>query len=419
MRFEPVTGAASEWRRNWPVVLAASAGVAISTINTYSTGLFIPSLEHDFGWSRTQITSGAAIAAVTTVILAPFMGAAVDRFGPRRIGIVGIVSLCCLTALLGASGSSIWSWRFFWCLLALINVFIVPTVWTAAVSGLFSAGRGLALAATLCGSGIGSLMTPVLTYRLIERLGWRLAFVGLATIWGVIVIPTVLIFFTSVQDRRRSQRRPAAAAEAAAGTAGRRDLASRRFLQLAMAGFLIATVVVSFAVSVVPILSSRGLDRSEAAGLASILGFASITGRLTIGFLLDRIEGRFLAGASVLLPIGSSLLLILMPGSAGAAGLAVLIVGLALGAELDLVAYLTSRYFGLENFGMLFGTIGGLVTLAGGCGPMAISFIYDTSHSYLLALWASIPICLLSSMLFLLLGPYPTLDKTSFPRMKP
>ena len=107
MRFEPASGAASEWRRNWPVVLAASAGVAISTINTYSTGLFIPSLEHDFSWSRTQITSGAAIASVTTVILAPFMGAAVDRFGPRRIGIVGIVSLCCLTALLGASGPSI------------------------------------------------------------------------------------------------------------------------------------------------------------------------------------------------------------------------------------------------------------------------------------------------------------------------
>jgi len=321
--------------------------------------------------------------------------------------------LCCLTALLGASGPSIWSWRFVWCLLALINVFIVPTVWTTAVSGLFTVGRGLALAATLCGSGIGSLITPVLTYRLIERLGWRLAFVGLAVIWGVIVIPTVLIFFTSVQDRRRTQRRPRAIV---AGTVGRRDLASRRFLQLATAGFLIAIVVVSFAVSVVPILSSRGLERSEAASLASILGFASITGRLAIGFLLDRIEGRYLAAASVLLPIASSLLLILMPGSMAAAALAVLIVGLALGAELDLVAYLTSRYFGLENFGLLFGTIGGLVTLAGGCGPMAISFIYDTSHSYVLALWVSIPVCLVASILFFLLGPYPPLIVMGPPR---
>jgi len=111
----------------------------------------------------------------------------------------------------------------------------------------------------------------------------------------------------------------------------------------------------------------------------------------------------------VCLPVFSSWLLIASPGSATAASAAVLILGLALGAELDLVAYLTSRYFRLENFGLLFGTIGGLITLAGGGGPWVISLVYDFHHSYLPVLWAISPMCLISAALFLFLGPYPKL----------
>jgi MFS family permease len=399
--------AASEWRQHWPVVLAATAGVAISTINVYSAGLFIDPFERAFGWTRAQISFGPVLPAVATVILAPFMGAAIDRFGPRRIGIIGVVTLICLTALLGLAGPSIWSWWALWTLLAIINVFIQPMVWTSAVSGFFAAGRGLALAVTLCGSGIGSIVTPILTYRLIEHFGWRMAFVGLAVCWGAMVTPLVVLLFTSVRDRERTLMKSSYEQSLRAPPARRDALLSGRFFQLAMAGFLIATVVVSLAVSLVPILAWTGLDRKQAAGIAAMLGIASITGRLTIGFLLDRVEGRFLAAFSVCLPILSGLLLIVSPKSTVAASAAVLILGLALGAELDLVAYLTSRYFRLENFGLLFGSIAGLITLAGGGGPWLISLVYDLRHSYLPVLWAIIPMCLISAALFLFLGPYP------------
>ena len=78
-----------------------------------------------------------------------------------------------------------------------------------------------------------------------------------------------------------------------------------------------------------------------------------------------------------------------------------------MGAELDILAYLTSRYFKAESFGMMFGTIGGFVALAGAGGPVILNRVYDLTHSYVPALWGILPVCLLSATLFMLMGPYP------------
>jgi hypothetical protein len=94
-------------------------------------------------------------------------------------------------------------------------------------------------------------------------------------------------------------------------------------------------------------------------------------------------------------------------GATPAASLAVMIFGLALGAELVILAYLTSRYFGVASFGMLFGTIGAFIGLAGSTGPVLLNAVYDATQSYELASMGIIPVCLISASLFLLLGPYP------------
>ena len=180
-----------------------------------------------------------------------------------------------------------------------------------------------------------------------------------------------------------------------------------KFLQLLAAGFSIALVVVSVALTIVPILSSNGIARGTAAGIAALLGLASIAGRLTIGALLDRFSGRHIASVAVCIPIIGSLVLIAAPGSVPAAMVAVAIFGLALGAELDILAYLTSRYFKVSSFAMLFATVGGFVGLAGAIGPVLLNAVYDATQSYQLALWGVVPICVLSAALFLTLGPYP------------
>ena len=400
----------AEWKAHWPVVLAACGGVALSTMNTYSMGVFMHPLEQQFGWSRAAITSGQAMAGVATVALAPFMGSVIDRLGPRRIGLAGAALHCTLTSSLALTGPSIHSWQGVWVLLALMNVMILPNVWAAAVSSVFSAGRGLALAVTLCGSGIGSMVTPVLAVHLIDWFGWRLAYPALAWSWGLVVIPLLFLFFRGARDHGGSagpQGVPRAASVADKGGA-LATLLTARFAKLALATLLIATVVVPLGVTLVPILSAGGLTRTKAAEIAALMGLASITGRLTIGYLLDHVAARVLAAVAVCIPIVACALLIGAPGSVLAATAAVIATGLALGAELDIVAYLASRHFSLGRFGLVFGTLTGLVTLGGGgVGPLALNSVFDHLHSYIPALWVAMPMCLASSLLFLSLGAYP------------
>lgn len=401
--------ALAEWRQNWTVVLAAVAGVAVSTLTSYATALFYVPFEQEFGWKRADVASAHVIAAVATIFCAPFVGSLIDRFGPRRIGITAAITMCMAVAMMSLVGPGLWTWFAVWTITAIPVVLIQPTVWTSAITGLFTKGRGLALAVTLCGSGLASILTPRLTFSLIENLGWRLAFVALAGVWAVLTVPIIIAFFYGARDKAR--RHPQLAAEPPRpGTWGevlRTEILTRRFIQLCLAGFCFAVVVVPTITNLQPILAANGIAPSQAAWIASFAGFASISGRLTIGLLLDRLPGRFIAAVSVWMPIAGSLILIYNPGSAPAALIAVLIFGLALGAELDIMAYLASRYFSLKNFGMLFGTIGAFITLAGGTGPVLLNAVYDATHSYVGALWGMIPVCLASSLLYLLLGPYP------------
>ncbi len=401
-------GAAAEWRAHWMVVLAAFSGMGLSTIATYTISLFIEPLESEFGWTRAQIMSGQMIAATIGVICAPLIGAAVDRFGPRRLGIAAgfIVPVC--FGLFGLTTDNIWVWRGLWTVYAVSTILLQPAIWTAAVTGFFTKGRGFALACVLCGSGFSSIVMPPFTYFAIETFGWRAGFAAIGVFWAALVIPLTVLFLTSERDKSRISGEANKAAEGHDfAYAFRHILLSRKFIQVALAGLLIATVVVSIVITLVPIMEGNGLGRATAASIAGLLGFSAIAGRLTIGFLLDHIEARYLAAVMLCMPVIAILLLIQLPTSVPAAIAAVLIIGLALGAELDLLAYITSRYFDLRYFGTLFGTIGGFVTLAGGVGPVLLNVVYDMTGSYQPALLAAVPISLLAALMFLLLGPYP------------
>ncbi|MBV1918053.1 MAG: MFS transporter [Sphingomonadaceae bacterium] len=407
--------AAAEWRAHWSVVAAACAGMGLATIAMYTTSLFIEPLEAEFGWTRAEIMSGYVLTAVVGVVCAPLIGIAVDRFGPRRIGIAASITAPIAFAMLGLTNDNIWVWRALWGVFALSTILLQPAIWTSAVTAFFSTGRGFALACTLCGSGLSSIAMPLLTYEVIERFGWRIGFAMIALFWFLIVFPLVIFFFTSPQDRDRiSRSERSARISRDFGYVFRTMILSRRFFQVAFAGLFIATVVVSIVITLVPILTSNGISRGTAASIAGTLGFTSIAGRLAVGYLLDHVQARFLAAIMLCMPVVAIILLLQLPQSVPAAMAAVMILGLALGAELDLLAYITSRYFDLNYFGTLFGTIGGFVSLAGGAGPLILNLVYDMTGSYVPALLAAIPICLAAALLFLLLGPYPeNLDASS------
>lgn len=400
--------AGEEFARNWPVVLAGALGMALASVGVYVMGIFIHPLEQEFGWSRAEIVAGMTIISLFGMICAPFVGLVVDRFGPRRLGVFGAVVACATLAALSLTGPSIWTWWALWIPIAIAGTCMTPTIWTSGVSSLFDAGRGMALALVLGGTALCSTLTPILGNYFIETLGWRHAFVALAGFWAVLVIPIVVLFFTSAQDRNRVMPSDQKVeAEVLTGIAVREALLSSKYIRLASAGFLATLIVVSLVTGLVPILTSLAIERQSAANLAGLIGISTVTGRLIGGYLLDRINGNLVGAVSMLLPIIPCALLLAFPGSIPIAGAAVLVLGLSLGVELDSVAYLVSRHFGMLHYGVLFGTIVGLLSIATGFGPLLISFVYDRTHSYAGVLWGYIPLSLLTALLFASLGRYP------------
>lgn len=407
--------AAAEWKRNWGVVLSGAFGIALASLTVYSIGAFIAPIEAEFGWSRGEITLGMTFVSVLGMALAPFIGLLVDRVGPRRIGVVGVVLYCINFACFSFTTAVLWSWLGLWFLLGLSSALTKPTIWTTGVSSLFDTGRGLALSAMLCGTALGSTFTPIVATWLIDAVGWRMAFVGLAGFWGLLVIPAVALLFTSAADRHRIRGTSTGPARPAMqpilfGLHWREAMPTWKFVRLAGAAFIPSLTVVSFVASLIPILSFTGIERTIAASIAGLVGISTVVGRLTGGYLLDRINGGIVGGVSLLLPIISSVLVLSFPGSVPVATVAVLVLGLSLGAELDAVAYLTTRHFGLRSFGVIFGTISGLLALATGLGPFLVNSSYDVTGSYYPAVTAYIPLCLLASALFFSLGRYPEFD---------
>jgi len=408
--------AADEWREHWPVVLSSLFGVGLLTVYVYSTGIMIKPLEEEFGWTRAQISSGPTIVAVIGCLAAPFMGMAIDRFGARRVAIPGVICLCGSLALLSQANASIWSWWALWFLVALTHPFIKPTVWVAAVTSVFKTGRGFALAVALCGTGIGSAVVPILANSLIDAYGWRMAYVGMAAIWLFVTLPLVLFGFYSARDKQRIKRQKGVSSGPDAvltGLEAREALRSAKFAKIATATAVISMCSVAMMVNLVPIFSEAGIDRATGAAIAGVTGISGIVGKLLGGFLLDRLNAGKLVGIASSMPAISGILLIAFPGSILAAIVAVAVLGFALGVEIDGVGYLTSRHFGLRNFGLIYGTMVGMLALTSGIGPLLANHAYDVTGSYLPLLYSVVPLALVSGVLFAVLGPYPNFPRAS------
>ena len=395
-----------EWRDHWQVVLPCFLGIMLATAHGYSLGVMIGPLEREFGWPRAQISAGMLFIAVLALAAGPVIGSLVDRFGPRRIGLAGIFVYCPGLACLSLATSDILSWWGLWLLLACGALTIMPMVWISILNGYFFKSRGLALAIALSGTGMGAAIWPMATNILVEAHGWRMAYVGLAAIGAVAVFPAAFLMFREHPSHRRSDRYAGAAGKAGA----RRQMASMRFFKLAAASIVFAVANGTLTQNMVPVLIGEGLTPAKAAATAGLLGIGSITGRIVGGFLLDRFNGNVVAAGSCVLPLVSVAILLGAEGSQAWAAAAALVMGFAIGAELDCNAYLVGRHFGTRYFGSLFGTINGLLLFGTGIAPVLANLVYDATRSYDLVLYALFPAFLAPAVLFLALGSYRNLD---------
>jgi MFS family permease len=132
----------------------------------------------------------------------------------------------------------------------------------------------------------------------------------------------------------------------------------------------------------IPILLDRGLAPMRAATAMSLLSLGAVAGRLGTGFLLDRVPAPIIGAGIFALPIVACIILLTMPATLPVAFLSAACFGFAVGAELDLTAYITARYFGIGSYGTIYGLMGAIYAGGGASLPPIMGQIYDRQGSY-------------------------------------
>jgi MFS family permease len=369
-----ITALVDEPARAWPVVLVAALAVGFGTMGMgfYALGLFVKPLQAEFGWSRAAVSGAATFQQLGIFLSAPLAGRLSDRIGVRPIAIASAIAMPLALLALSRAGPSVPAWFALWLLVSLAGCGTTPAVWARVVTQRFDRSRGLALGLMLMGTGAAAVLAPVLLGDVVAGQGWRVAVLAMAAAALLAGLPLALMV-------PNSPHVPTAQREAGVVEW------NRATITLLVTGFGLGLVVAGLIVHLVPMLIDRGVAPVAAARLAAGIGLAVLVSRAVVGWLFDRFHAPFVAALFLAMPIGSCALL----GLGGPVLPAALLIGLAAGAEVDMLAFFTSRYVAPRNFGASYGTILGTFCLGAGLGPLLIGFSVDWTGSYRAALIAS------------------------------
>jgi MFS family permease len=399
----------AEWRGAPMLPFAGTIGHAAAVFHINGFAPFIVVIAADFGWSRSITTLGLTVVLLVQALGSIPLGMLVDKFGSRRIGLIGMLSAPLGFAIIATASGGKANWVLLWLLMGVMALPVQSTVWTSAISGHFRASRGLALGVSMCGASLAGALFPWLGAELIVRFGWHRAMAYEALIWIAVAYPFTFLFFRSKRDH---QTHHVARAQAAGepGMTLKQGLRSSVYLRLLFIGALYTLVLPPMTMHFIAIEVDGGMAPIQAAKIAALIGLSSIAGRLGTGFVIDRVNAARVGALVFLLPALGCAILLAQGVNPASCRVAAVLFGLAMGAELDIFGFLTTRYFGLRNFGSLFGGILLALSLGAGIGPAVASRIFDTTGDYTAFMWLTIGCVLVCSLCFFTM-PRPVLLK--------
>ncbi|GAB89805.1 MFS transporter [Gordonia rhizosphera] len=351
-----------------------------TTVNVLFNVLGKP-MADDLGWDRSVITNGFSIETLLVGVSIVALGILVDRYGPKLPSVpmamgfgVGLMLMAALPA----------NQAIFYLLCVLIGLSagaVNPIAHATVVSAWFVDRRGLALGFLMAGLGACGVMMPYLANWIFDFAGWRGTFLIIGALCTVIPAG-VYAFVTKMPHEHEKER---LAARAAGRTAGQSLWAlartSRQFWLLSGSIFLVSSATFGLMSQVVPMTTDKGIDKSAAIAALSLLSLSSVGARVLVGYALDRFFAPMigaiifaLCGVGVILLISSSGTAALMGGA--------LLVGLALGAEGDVAAYITSRYFPKHSYARVLGFIYFLYAMGASFGIFLLGQVYSATGSY-------------------------------------
>lgn len=375
---------------------------------TRSWGVFMGSLEAEFGWSRAAISGVHSLGFVLGGLVSILLGRINDRFGPRII-ITGIAVISAVGCFLTAGVSSLWQIYLFYGLL--VNLWSSPANVTLLSTAMrwFSKKRGLFSGIVKVGTGLGIMIIPLLSSQLINAYGWRNTFIILGVICLVVVPPLAQLLRRDPSQKGLS---PYGATKQADDINNSLDggitlgeaLRNKQYWIVCIVFFIMWYCANSLMLHIVPYATDIGISPVRAASLMSIIGGVSITGRLVVGSAGDRIGNiRTMTLCFILLII--SVLWLLPATQLWQLYLFAVAYGFAHGGFFTLISPLIADLFGTRAHGALFGFSSFISTIGGAIGPIIAGRIFDVSGSYSLVFWLVIGFAGVGLLLSLLLKP--------------
>jgi MFS family permease len=398
----------------WLIVFLTAIGLFLGApLLVFSFSVFFKSLATDFHANRTAVSFAFSLINIVGALWLPATGMLIDRFGAKRV--IVSTSLFYGLALISALwvGSSLWQ---LYLLCAVLGITFTsgaaPVPYGVVISHWFNRHRGLALGFSMMGIGAGSVVVPVVAQRLIVSFGWR----GAYAIFGaaVLLLPLPLVAAFLVNNPGQRNLRPdgdESPPDASLLPLEKQGLSWHAiwhdpiYWSMLCIFSLTGASIHAALLHLSAIFSDRGVSPQRVAIATSLVGAALIVGRLGSGYLLD----RFFAPKVAILFYGATTLGIgiLCAGTAGNLALVgAFLAGLGMGAEVEVMGYMITRYFGLLAFGSAYAYAFGAFMISGAAGVLLMGIGYDRFHSYTVPLAAFCTVMLLALILLTRLGPY-------------
>ncbi|MDP2931311.1 MAG: MFS transporter [Chloroflexota bacterium] len=384
---QPITGTKRKISYAWIATIAGAFIVFIAGNFQYTFGVFLKPLIYKFGWSRAAISAAVTSRSIASSIASPFAGILGDRYGHRRVMLVGI-GLVGLGYLLAARVTSLWQLYIF--LGALVGLgmpaFYVPLV--TIITGWF--GPKSSFPNGIIASGFGwaqIIVPPVMTYLLLKYgLATSCVILGAA----VLVLGAAAWSFVKTPPEKSGPPQPGKNMPEVMTIPDETNYTLSEALHtpavwlLCLVQAIIAAAFQMVVIHVIAAATDTGITAEVAATILTISGITNTLGRLTLGGLAVKVGNRVVLTICVAL---QALALYMLTGASdlNVFYAATMLHGFGYGGVIPIIATLTGAFYGTRSMGSIYGVVNTSYTAGGIIGPILAGYIFDVTGSYRIA----------------------------------
>jgi sugar phosphate permease len=348
---------------------------SIVGIMVYGLPFFYDFWVKDYGWSRATVTSGNAFAKVAVGLLGFFAGWFIDRFGPRRLMLAGI--LMGGIALVGLSTvTTLWQFYLFYIFSALGYMCAGPLPNQVLTARWFNKTRGKAMGFAYLGIGVGGMLVPQIAKWLNIQFGWHQALMLLGILMIIISFPMAWI----VKENPESQSIATIKEEPAIPL---NKIVKGWPFYLLLIGSMCSIGAVAGTSQNLKLFFSLDLKYSQgqSANIISLVLFSSIIGRVLMGWLADKFPKKYVMILIYTLVAGS-IPLLYFADTPGIIYLFAFIFGVGLGGDYMIIPLMAAELFGVRIMGRVMGLVLTADGLAEAFSPMLVAKLRDNSADY-------------------------------------